>query len=39
MDQLERLSADTAVTRRRHLKVLYRWLFEDERSTPTGLPG
>lgn len=39
VDQLERLSDDTAATRHKHLKVLYRWLFEEERLTPTRWPG
>jgi len=30
VDQLTRLSADTAATRHKHLKVLYRWLYEEE---------
>jgi site-specific recombinase XerD len=29
IDQLTRLTADTAATRHKHLRVLYRWLHEE----------
>jgi site-specific recombinase XerD len=30
VDQLTRLPADSAATRHKHLKVLFRWLYEEE---------